>query len=208
MDVARKFIQMGRTRSLRYALRKGGKKYEPSKSINPSAAAKDEGKDEDGTYQVKRATGERLKVIPRTGKVYDEEKLRGAEIFRSYEGRCWDDEVYKAAFDDWKSRHGATKKAQVKDKGEDVKLESSSEDEELSETLEKAEDLENSDEVGNEKIVEEDVKPEVEASHSSKGKRKSAKRKGNSPHNDSSGETKPEADASPQQPKRQRRYRS
>nr|XP_018263806.1 uncharacterized protein I303_03679 [Kwoniella dejecticola CBS 10117]OBR85964.1 hypothetical protein I303_03679 [Kwoniella dejecticola CBS 10117] len=74
MDVCRKFIQMGRTRSLRYALRPGGKKYDP-------------------------ATGKEQK---RTGKVYDQGKLDGANIYENYLDECWSDKVYKKAWDDWK----------------------------------------------------------------------------------------------------------
>ena len=107
MDVARKFIQMGRTRSLRYALRKGGKKYE-----QPSDNADlDLDEDDDATYQIKRATGERLKVIPRTGEVYDQGKLNGAGIFRLYENHCWADEVYVELWDEWKAKQGVKPQA-------------------------------------------------------------------------------------------------
>jgi len=70
MDVCRKFIQMGRTRSLRYALRPGGKKYE---------------KDEDGNKVE----------IPRTGEVHDESKMAGAREYQEYEAMIWADKTYK-----------------------------------------------------------------------------------------------------------------
>jgi hypothetical protein len=91
MDIARKFLQMGRTRSLRYALRKGGKKYEI-----PSI----------GHYSH---TGQ--KEIPRTGEVYDDGKLKGAQIYEGYWKRCWDDATYVEAFDDWKKANDKAKKA-------------------------------------------------------------------------------------------------
>ncbi|WVQ98768.1 hypothetical protein IAU59_005899 [Kwoniella sp. CBS 9459] len=74
MDICRKFIQMGRTRSLRYALRKGGRKYDPS-------------------------TGEEQE---RTGKVYDQGKLDGANIYEKWLDRCWANEEYSRAWDAWK----------------------------------------------------------------------------------------------------------
>ncbi|OCF41313.1 hypothetical protein I317_04884 [Kwoniella heveanensis CBS 569] len=74
MDICRKFIQMGRTRSLRYALRKGGRKYDPS-------------------------TG---KEQARTGKVYDQDKLDGANVYESWLDKCWADEEYSRAWEGWK----------------------------------------------------------------------------------------------------------
>ncbi|WWD15960.1 hypothetical protein CI109_100384 [Kwoniella shandongensis] len=73
MDITRKFLQMGRTRSLRYALRPGGRKYSPT-------------------------SGEEM---ARTGKVYDEEKRKGAEVFEGYVDKCWADEVYSQAYASW-----------------------------------------------------------------------------------------------------------
>jgi hypothetical protein len=116
MDMARKFIQMGRTRSLRYALRKGGRKYEqapdshsapgsaptPKKSKvgkgNGAAAATDE-EDEDEDEKPERG---KKKEIPRTGEIYDEGKLEGANIFEGYLNRCWEEEAYSKAWDDWR----------------------------------------------------------------------------------------------------------
>ena len=68
--MCRKFIQMGRTRSLRYALRPGGKKYE---------------KDENGNKVE----------IPRTVEVHDEGKMAGARVYQDYEERIWSDKTYR-----------------------------------------------------------------------------------------------------------------
>lgn len=73
MDITRKFIQMGRTRSLRYALRPGGRKYD-------------------------KTTGSEIK---RTGKVADESKLRGAQVFEACLKRIEGDEVYADAKKNW-----------------------------------------------------------------------------------------------------------
>ena len=81
MDTARKFLQMGRTRSLRYALRRGGKKYDHTPN------------------------GER-EEIPRTGEVYDEEKLRGAGVFEGFLGRVWEDAVYLGNWEEWRGKQG------------------------------------------------------------------------------------------------------
>lgn len=97
--MCRKFIQMGRTRSLRYALRKGGRKYE-----HPSTEGNGKGKGK-ATAEVsseKEDHEKRGKEIPRTGEVYDQGKLEGANIFEGYLDRCWDDEVYSKAWTDWR----------------------------------------------------------------------------------------------------------
>jgi len=70
MDTCRKFIQMGRTRSLRYALRPGGKKY------------------------TENEAGERVEMA-RDGVVHDQGKYDGAQVFKRYEGRCWREEGYR-----------------------------------------------------------------------------------------------------------------
>lgn len=76
MDVTRKFIQMGRTRSLRYALRPGGRKYD-------------------------KTTGKEMK---RTGDVADKSKLEGANIFEACLKRIEGDEVYAKAKKSWGKR--------------------------------------------------------------------------------------------------------
>ncbi|RXK39494.1 hypothetical protein M231_03163 [Tremella mesenterica] len=98
MDICRKFLQMGRTRSLRYALRRGGKKYGTSSS---TGAATGESETTGGRVG-KQPT---RKEIPRTGKIYDEEKSKGASIFENYVKRCWEDETYVSAFEEWKAKH-------------------------------------------------------------------------------------------------------
>ena len=87
MDTARKFIQMGRTRSLRYALRAGGRKYKTS--------------EQDGK-------GKRKVEIPRTGNVYDQGKLRGAQVFEDYLRRVWEDEIYIDHWQRWRREQGST----------------------------------------------------------------------------------------------------
>jgi hypothetical protein len=90
MDISRKFLQMGRTRSLRYALRKGGKKYKIPSIGHFSHTGQDE--------------------IPRTGEVYDEGKLKGAQIYERHWKKCWDDEIYVKAFEAWKKANAKAKK--------------------------------------------------------------------------------------------------
>jgi hypothetical protein len=108
MDITRKFIQMGRTRSLRYALRKGGRKYEPLES-DPKGKGKET---EKGRRKTKEEEDEERKLkteIPRTGEVYDQEKLNGANVFEEYLDRCWASEEYSKAWEDW--REAGKKKA-------------------------------------------------------------------------------------------------
>jgi len=97
MDITHKFIQMGRTRSLRYALRKGGRKYEPLESDS-----KDKVK---GKRKTKEEEDEERKLkteIPRTGEVYDQEKLNGANVFEEYLAKCWESEEYSKAWEEWR----------------------------------------------------------------------------------------------------------
>lgn len=102
MDITRKFIQMGRTRSLRYALRKGGRKYE--EPLGDKKGKRKRGDDNEGENQDEGKDEERAdkKEIPRTGQVYDQGKLDGANIFEGYLDRCWADEVYARAWEDWR----------------------------------------------------------------------------------------------------------
>jgi hypothetical protein len=122
MDMARKFIQMGRTRSLRYALRKGGRKYEqPSSGSESKQERKGKGKDKhqstDNDNHNDEGDGDEVadekesnkeparagrKEIPRTGEVYDRGKLEGANIFEGYLNRCWEAEGYSKAWEDWR----------------------------------------------------------------------------------------------------------
>ena len=108
MDMARKFLQMGRTRSLRYALRPGGRKYESS-SLEGGNKDEDKDKDAGGNHGKGKASGKgkgKGKEIPRTGKVYDEEKSRGARVFEDHLERVWADEVYLAWWEEWRGRQG------------------------------------------------------------------------------------------------------
>lgn len=117
MDITRKFIQMGRTRSLRYALRKGGRKYEENDSKGKGkrkTGGHDDGDDDGDNGQEKRSGREE---IPRTGEVYDESKLEGANIFEGYLDKCWQDEVYAQAWEDW--REAGKQKRATKENIED-----------------------------------------------------------------------------------------
>jgi hypothetical protein len=76
MDMARKYLQMGWTRSLRYAKYPGGKKY-----------------DDDGTERDPQEW-------------YDEEKYEISQVYRGYLDRVEADEAYTERRDEWRSRHG------------------------------------------------------------------------------------------------------
>lgn len=98
MDIARKFIKMGRTRSLRYALRPGGRKYQS----NPSKAKADDDQAE-GTSNNRTDKVE----IPRTGEVHDDEKVRGAGVFEEYLKKVWADENYQIKWEEWRKKQGS-----------------------------------------------------------------------------------------------------
>lgn len=94
---------MGRTRSLRYALRPGGKKY-----------------------QADSETGEK-KEMKRTGKVYDEAKLKGAGVFEEVLKQCWDDQWYMDKYERWKrGDKGKVAKSEGGEKASVVKVDEES----------------------------------------------------------------------------------
>lgn len=107
MDIARKFIMMGRTRSLRYALRPGGRKYGPLPADPESKA---------GSSVIRRDGTAVGAEIGRTGKVYDQGKLDGAGIFAGYEDRCWQDQVYQRLWDEWKAGQAKEVKGKAKER--------------------------------------------------------------------------------------------
>jgi len=74
MDITRKFLQMGYTRSTRYALRPAGRKYSASTGLE----------------------------IPRTGEIADEEKYRGAKVFKEVWKRLEADPKYEQGKERWR----------------------------------------------------------------------------------------------------------
>ena len=72
MDMARKYLQMGWTRAMRYAKYPGGQKYETD-------------------------DGERVEREPREW--HDEEKREIALVYRRYLDRVWEDDAYERAVD-------------------------------------------------------------------------------------------------------------
>jgi hypothetical protein len=82
MDMARKFLQMGYTRSRRYANHKGGKKYDGPVPVNKKGQSGAHGRAE----------------LPRTN---DEEKAKSAKIFYAY----WQKAKNDVAYQDMASKH-------------------------------------------------------------------------------------------------------
>ena len=113
MDITRKFIQMGRTRSLRYALRKGGRKYEPTSTSESELKGKGGGKGKSEEGEEDRGT---KTEIPRTGEIYDQGKLDGANVFEGYLDKCWGCEEYSNAWEEW--REAGKKKSRSGTKAE------------------------------------------------------------------------------------------
>jgi hypothetical protein len=80
MDLARKYLQMGWTRALRYAKYPGGKKYE------------------------RDADGNRVEREPQQW--YDEEKYEISQVYREYLDRVREDETYQQRKDRHRERYG------------------------------------------------------------------------------------------------------
>jgi hypothetical protein len=79
MDMARKYLQMGWTRAMRYAKYPGGKKY----------------REEDGE-RIERESQE----------WYDQEKREIALVYREYLDRVREDDGYQRRKDEWREKHG------------------------------------------------------------------------------------------------------
>lgn len=119
---------MGRTRSLRYALRPSGRKYIIHSLIKSHVSSESDGEDDDGDdddngggggsngspspRRIRRGSRTEMK---RTGQVYDQSKLDGAAVFKQYEGMCWDDQLYRAAWARW----GGSRLSEISVKGSD-----------------------------------------------------------------------------------------
>ena len=86
MDITRKFLQMGYTRSTRYALRPGGRKYSSSTGAE----------------------------IPRTGEIADQEKYNGSLIFKQRWKDVEEDEVYSRLRGEWEVGVEGNKKVGVR----------------------------------------------------------------------------------------------
>lgn len=83
-DMTRKFIQMGMTRSKRYANHRGGRKYREDGNVLPKWAEDARYEDEDPGEKRKR-----------------EEKEEASEIFKQYWRRCLDDAKYLQLKEEW-----------------------------------------------------------------------------------------------------------
>jgi hypothetical protein len=89
MDMARKYIQMGWTRSMRYANHRSGKKY-----VGPVPADR---KGQSGAHGRSEAPPER-----------DEQKLRSARIFKRLLDAVLSDPVYLSMRDEHRRRYEST----------------------------------------------------------------------------------------------------
>ena len=101
-DMARKFLQMGYTRSRRYANHKSGRKYSKEDKENPSPIGEipDYKDPKNRAHYIKTKT---KKVLPRDP---DPEKAQAAEIFYEKYDLAKNNEQYVALKSDWKERYG------------------------------------------------------------------------------------------------------
>jgi hypothetical protein len=103
MDMARKFLMMGYTRSRRYANHKSGRKYAdkdketPPKTIPPTPPYKDE---RNRQHHIKSRMKEVLPLDP------DPEKARSAEIFKKYYEQAKTDRIYQLLKQEHKEKFG------------------------------------------------------------------------------------------------------
>lgn len=79
MDMARKFLQMGFTRSRRYANHKSGRKYESNPQL------------EETKEEEQKA---RKKILPQAADALNSEKAESARIFYEYYKKAKDDQDY------------------------------------------------------------------------------------------------------------------
>lgn len=91
MDMARKFLQMGYTRSRRYANHPSGRKY--AKNPQDALRSKDEQK-------------RRKQVLPQSQDWNTSEKAESARIYYSYYLKAREDKGYKKRREEWIERYG------------------------------------------------------------------------------------------------------
>lgn len=103
MDMTRKFLQMGYTRSRRYANHKSGKKYsdkdrddKPTKIATPPAYRDPRNR----AHHIKSRTKAVLPLDP------DPEKAKSAEVFKSYYQQVKNDKTYQELKQKHKEKYG------------------------------------------------------------------------------------------------------
>ena len=102
-DMARKYLQMGYTRSRRYANHKSGRKYSDEHNngssnnikINPDFSKRNQ------RHQVKTKT---KKVLPQETNALTNEKAQSAKIFYGYYEQAKENEKYQKMKSDWKNK--------------------------------------------------------------------------------------------------------
>lgn len=103
-DMSRKFLQMGFTRSRRYANHKSGRKYS---SEDKAGAVLPEPKD---IPHYKDPRNQHHYIVTKTKKIlpseYDEEKAKSAEIFREKYQLAKNNEKYLRMKKDWQQKYG------------------------------------------------------------------------------------------------------
>jgi hypothetical protein len=95
MDMARKYLQMGWTRAMRYAKYPGGRKYREREARSASNASGATASNEDG---------ERVEREPQEW--YDEEKREIALVYKEYLDRVREDETYRRMREEHVERYG------------------------------------------------------------------------------------------------------
>ena len=106
MDMARKFLQMGYTRSRRYANHKSGRKYstadkaQPPESIPETPPYKTEANRQ---HHVKKRVKE---VLPQEADALVNEKAEAARIFYGYYLQAREDEDYRKWKKSWQDKYG------------------------------------------------------------------------------------------------------
>ncbi|MFB6205079.1 MAG: DUF4385 domain-containing protein [Haloglomus sp.] len=96
MDMARKYLQMGWTRAMRYAKYPGGQKYEESGAQSAPDAS--------GEAASGNDDGERVEREPQQW--YDEEKREIALVYKEALDEVRNDEEYQRRKAEWKEKYG------------------------------------------------------------------------------------------------------
>ena len=106
-DMARKYLQMGYTRSRRYANHKSGRKYSDKSNgkqlavndikINPHFSKQNQ------DHQIKTKT---KTVLPQEPDALTNDKAQSARIFYGYYELAKENEQYKKMKSDWKEKYG------------------------------------------------------------------------------------------------------
>ena len=106
MDMARKFLQMGYTRSRRYANHKSGRKYSDQDKTQPPELIPETPPYKTETNRKHHVKKRIKEVLPQETDALVNEKAEAARIFYGYYLQAREDKDYQKWKKEWQDKHG------------------------------------------------------------------------------------------------------